>query len=208
LFRRQSLTDLAIEEKTNNEPLLKEIPVGGSIVSETGDEKFGTTVYQLSNGVKAVIKPTDFKDDEIVMQATSPGGSSHFPETEEVNIKLYSSVAGLGGLGNFSPTDLSKALSGKKVSVNQYMNLIYEGLSGSSSVKDFETMLQLIYLNFNSGERNNRFNRKMENIKSTVFNLYWTVLEPTLKNRLKIDMQQQILSYLLFVHSWLLEIYP
>ncbi|GHT71150.1 zinc protease [Bacteroidia bacterium] len=136
------------EDKVSNEPLMKDLPKGGTIKSETKYPKFGTTDFVLSNGVKVVIKSTDFKDDEIQMSATSPGGSSLFPETEMVNIKVYGDVSGLGGLASFSQTDLQKVLTGKKVSVRPFVSLTYEGLSGSSSVKDFETMLQLIYLNF------------------------------------------------------------
>jgi zinc protease len=137
-----------IKETVNNEPLLPELPAGGGIVDESKNEKFGATVYTLSNGVKAVIKTTDFKDDEILMSATSPGGSSHFPDSEDVNMKLYGSISNLGGLGTFSATDLTKALAGKKVYVSPTIALTHEGMSGSSSVKDFETMLQLIYLHF------------------------------------------------------------
>jgi zinc protease len=135
-------------ETTSDEPLLSEIPTGGKIVSESIDKIFDATVLTLSNGVKVVIKSTQLKDDEILMGATSPGGSSLFPEAETVNADLYGSVATVGGLGNFSQTDLTKVLAGKKVSVNPTIALTHEGFSGSSSVKDFETMLQLIYLNF------------------------------------------------------------
>ncbi len=138
----------AYEDKVSDEPLMKELPKGGTIKNESKDAVFGTTNYTLSNGVKVVIKPTTFKDDEILMSATSPGGSSHFPESESVNAKLYASVADLGGLGSFSKTDLKKTLAGKKVLVNPTMNLTTEGFSGFSSPKDFETMLQLVYLNF------------------------------------------------------------
>ena len=138
----------APEEKTSNEPLLSELPAGGKIVSETRDEIFDATVLTLSNGVKAAIKSTKLKDDEILMGATSPGGSSLFPESEMVNAQLYGSLSGIGGLGKFSQTELNKALAGKKVQVRQAIGLTYEGFAGSSSVKDFETMLQLIYLNF------------------------------------------------------------
>jgi zinc protease len=138
----------ALEEKTSNEPLLSTLPTGGKIVSEVKDTIFDATILTLSNGVKVVIKPTTFKDDEIIMGATSPGGSSLFPKKEKVNTDLYGQVSTAGGLGNFSKTDLTKALAGKKVSVNPTIALATEGFSGSSNVKDFETMLQLIYLNF------------------------------------------------------------
>ncbi|MDR3220341.1 MAG: insulinase family protein [Dysgonamonadaceae bacterium] len=138
----------APKEEKNNEPLLAEIPSGGKITSMTENKTFGTTILTLSNGVKVVIKPTTFKDDEILLSASSPGGSSHFPESENVNIQLYNSLANIGGLGQFSQTDLRKALAGKQVSLSSSVSLTHEGFTGSSSVKDFETMLQLIYLNF------------------------------------------------------------
>ena len=137
-----------VKETGSSEPLLSEIPSGGKVVKVSKDNKFGTTIFKLSNGVTAVIKTTNLKDNEILMAATSPGGSSHFPESEATNMKLYGSISTLGGLGNFSATDLPKVLAGKRVSVNSYVSLLSEGFSGSSSIKDFETMLQLVYLNF------------------------------------------------------------
>ena len=138
----------ALEETASNEPLLTELPKGGKTVSETQDKIFDATVLTLSNGVKVAIKPTKLKADEILMGATSPGGSSLFPESEMINVQLYNSISGIGGLGKFSQTELNKALAGKKVQVRPAIGLTYEGFTGSSSVKDFETMLQLIYLNF------------------------------------------------------------
>lgn len=138
----------ALEETASNEPLLTELPKGGKTVSETQDKIFDATILTLSNGVKVAIKPTKLKADEILMGATSPGGSSLFPESEMINVQLYNSISGIGGLGKFSQTELNKALAGKKVQVRPAIGLTYEGFTGSSSVKDFETMLQLIYLNF------------------------------------------------------------
>ena len=138
----------AFEDKVSDEPLMTELPKGGEIVKETKDDIFGTINYTLSNGVKVVIKPTTFKDDDIMLSATSPGGSSLFPEDDVVNIKLYNEVCDLGGVGNFSKTDLPKVLAGKKASVSPTIELVSEGFAGSSSIKDFETMLQLVYLHF------------------------------------------------------------
>ena len=136
------------EDKVTNEPLMKELPKGGTIVSETKDDKFGTTDLVLSNGVKVIIKTTDFKDDEIRMQAVSPGGSSLFPQSEIENINLYGDVVNLGGVASFSVVDLRKVLTGKSVSASTYVSAKHEGMYGNSTVKDFETMLQLAYLQF------------------------------------------------------------
>ncbi|MDR1369773.1 MAG: insulinase family protein [Dysgonamonadaceae bacterium] len=138
------------EDKVSNEPLMKDLPVGGAIKSETKDPRFGTTNLLLSNGVKVIIKQTDFKDDEILLSATSPGGSSLFPESEMENVKAYNDVANLGGISSFSVTDLQKLLAGKRASARTSVSLTSEGMNGYSSVKDFETMLQLAYLNFTS----------------------------------------------------------
>jgi zinc protease len=163
-----------IEETVNNEPLLFELPTGGSIVTETKDDIFESTIYNLSNGVKVVVKSTNLKDDEIRMSATSPGGNSHFPDEEIANRGLYGEIISVGGLGKFSQTELTKALAGKKVSVRPTIDFLSEGFSGSSSVKDFETMLQLIYLNFTAPRIDddaytsliNRYKVQLENIEA------------------------------------------
>jgi zinc protease len=134
-------------EKTNDQTLLDEIPEPG-IINTINDGNFGSKELSLSNGVTVILKPTDLKDDEVLMTAFSPGGASLFPQTEQANIDLYSDVSTVGGIGKFSATDLDKALAGKRVNVSPNISLRSEGFSGSSSVKDFETMLQLIYLNF------------------------------------------------------------
>lgn len=137
----------AYEDKVSDEPLLAEQPKGGKIV-KTEEGVFGSTILTLSNGVRVIIKPTDFKADEIKMKAFSPGGTSLFPDSEVININVLNDVAGLGGLGKFSNIDLEKVLAGKKVSVNASINSNTEGLNGSCSPKDFETLMQLIYLSF------------------------------------------------------------
>ncbi|MDR1782859.1 MAG: insulinase family protein [Dysgonamonadaceae bacterium] len=138
----------AYEDKVSNEPLIAELPKAGKIVSEKKDAIFDATVYTLSNGAKVIVKPTTLKDDQILLSAFSPGGSSLFADSERANANLYSALADLGGLSNFSATDLTKVLAGKKASSDITLSLQYEGISGSSNVRDFETMLQLVYLNF------------------------------------------------------------
>jgi zinc protease len=137
----------AYEDKVSDEPLMAQQPAPGKVIKEeTG--AFGSTVWTLSNGARVVIKTTDFKADEIRMRAFSPGGSSVFGTKESLQIKVLNDVISVGGLGNFSNVDLEKVLAGKKVSINAFVNNLNEGLSGSCSPKDMETMLQLVYLSF------------------------------------------------------------
>ena len=137
----------AYEDKVSDEPLLKEAPQAGKIV-KTEEGPFGSTALTLSNGVRVVVKNTDFKADDIRMRAYSPGGTSIFGTNEFIQIKMLNSVASLGGLGNFSSVDLEKVLAGKKASVNAIVGSQTEILSGYCSPKDLETLMQLVYLSF------------------------------------------------------------
>lgn len=137
----------AYVDKVSDEPLMKETPKAGKIV-KTEEGPFGSTALTLSNGVRVVVKTTDFKADEIRMRAFSPGGTSVFGTKEALQLKMLNSVAGLGGLGNFSNVDLEKVLAGKKANISASVSGLSEGLNGSCSPKDLETLLQLTYLSF------------------------------------------------------------
>ena len=137
----------AYVDKVSDEPLMKETPKAGKIV-KTEEGPYGSTALTLSNGVRVVLKSTDFKADEIRMRAFSPGGTSVFGTKEAIQLKMLNSVAGLGGLGNFSNVDLEKVLAGKKATIGATISGLSEGLNGSCSPKDLETLLQLVYLSF------------------------------------------------------------
>ncbi|WP_438363193.1 M16 family metallopeptidase, partial [Phocaeicola sartorii] len=124
-------------------------------VTKKENGPFGSTVLTLSNGVRVILKSTDFKADEIRMRAFSPGGNSLFPNDEIINISVMNDVAGIGGLGNFSNVDLEKVLAGKKASVSASVGGNTEGLNGSCSPKDFETLMQLVYLSFTAPRMDN-----------------------------------------------------
>ena len=137
------------------EPLMATLPAKGKIVKE--EQNQGATVWTLSNGAKVVVKPTNFKDDEILISGFAPGGSSlidnkYISETKVLG-KFIESIMGesalsAGGLGKFSKTDLKKVLSGKNVSMGFSIDNYNEEITGKSNVKDFETAMQLLYLNF------------------------------------------------------------
>ncbi len=134
-------------DSVSDEPLIsKELAAGKVVKKEAGP--FGTTVWTLSNGAKVVLKKTDFKDDEIFMNAFSRGGSSLFADKEALQFNQLNAVAKVGGIGNFSEINLEKALAGKKANVATGVSALQETVNGSCSPKDLETMLQLTYLRF------------------------------------------------------------
>ncbi len=135
------------EDAVSDEPLMKELPVAGRVV-RTGETKFGYKMYKLSNGATVYMKHTDFNPDEILMAAYSQGGTSLYGDADVNNLKALPEVIGIGGLGSFSATDLPKVLAGKNVSVNRTVGSFDEGVSGKTTPKDLETMLQLNYLGF------------------------------------------------------------
>ncbi len=118
----------------------------GKIVNETTNSKLSTTNITLSNGVTITVKPTNFKNDEITMDAWRHGGWQRFPVTEKENAESAAQIVQMMGVKDMSPTDLKKFLAGKTIRVTPYLNPSEEGIEGSSSVKDFETFLQLVNL--------------------------------------------------------------
>ena len=146
------LSDVAAEtiepyqDEVSDEPLMSVLPKGGKI-KKTKAAPFGYTKYILSNGATVYVKPTDFNKDQIILRAYSKGGISLYPKSEAINLKNID-VFTEGGVGNFSATALTKALAGKQVSVNPFIGSYEEGINGSTTPKDFETMMQLTYLYF------------------------------------------------------------
>ncbi|HEX6332915.1 MAG TPA: insulinase family protein [Flavisolibacter sp.] len=135
-------------EKAVAQNLMEGEMTAGKVVKEAKNEKLGTTNLALSNGVTITIKPTTFKNDQIVMDAWRWGGYQRFPLALKDNAKNAANIINEMGVKDMSPTDLEKFLSGKSVQVFPYINDHEEGVQGSSSVKDFETFLQLVNLYF------------------------------------------------------------
>ncbi len=126
-------------------PLLPDEPTPGRIVGREEIEALGVTIWELSNGARVVLKPTDFNNDQILFSAYSPGGHSLVADEDFVAAALSSSVVTQGGLGNFDQVALMKWLSGRVVGVSPYVGELHEGLSGSASPQDVATMFQLIH---------------------------------------------------------------
>ena len=129
-------------------PLLEPLPSPGAIVKTTTKDAYGITEWQLANGVKVVLKPTDFREDEILFRATSFGGSSLASDADYIPASSASGVVAAGGIGRLSVIELRKKMTGKTATAGAFISEYEEGLNGSSSKKDLETMFQLIYLRF------------------------------------------------------------
>ncbi len=138
----------APKEEVIAKNLVDKKPKAGKIVARKYLNTMGATEWTLSNGVKVVIKPTEFKSDEILLRASSWGGLNAIGIDNLPSANFATLAVECGGVGEFSAIDLQKVLSGKNVSVSTTIDDVEEGFSGQSSVKDFETMLQLIYLRF------------------------------------------------------------
>ena len=138
----------AYEEKAIAQSLIDQEPAAGNVTQESANSKLGTTDFTLSNGITITIKPTTYKNDQIIMDAWRLGGYGKADLAEKDNTQYAAILVQQMGVKDLSPTDLEKFLSGKTVGANPYINENEEGIEGSSSVKDFETFLQLTHLYF------------------------------------------------------------
>lgn len=137
-------------DNVKQEPLIKEAPKAGKIVSVKEDKKLGFKVLTLSNGARVVTKKTDFKDDEVRFSAEADGGFTSFSQSEGCNVSMMDDIVNASGLGDFSSTEITKALAGKQVRLNTSLGQNYHGFTGLTTPKDLETLMQLIYLKLTS----------------------------------------------------------
>lgn len=128
--------------------LISDLPVKGSIVKTTSDEKLGITTLELSNGAKVTYKKTDFKNDEILFEAFSFGGTSLYSDEDHIATTFANGGLIEAGVNGFSKIDLGKMMSGKIVDVRPSIRTYSENFSGSSTPKDLETLFQLTHLYF------------------------------------------------------------
>jgi len=137
---------LAYVDRFKIEPLVSENLIGSKVVSKNYNKDLDYTELTFGNGVKAIVKTTDFKNDEILLSAYSPGGLSLYEDKDFTSAFFASNIINESGIGNFDNTELEKKLKGKDIEISPYIDDLKEGFNGKSSPKDFETMLQLTYL--------------------------------------------------------------
>jgi zinc protease len=144
---------VAYDDSVEDGPLVLDELIPGEIVSEIAIEEIGVTRWHLSNGARVVLRPSDFKDDEILFRATSPGGTSLATDEDYIAASTAGMVVSAAGLGSFDLVALQKKLAGKVAGVTPSIGELYETLGGSAIPEDVETLFQLIYLSFTAPRR-------------------------------------------------------
>ena len=163
----------AYVDNVKDEPLVDVTKIkAGKIVKETENKVFGYKELTLSNGATVILKKTDFKDDEIQMQASAWGGKSLFGPADYTNLKVFDQVIGMSGIGNFSSNELTKALAGKECNADASLGNTRQYITAHSTPKDIETMMQMQYLYFTAI---NKDEKQFQNLM--------TSLEMALKNK-------------------------
>lgn len=137
----------AYVDETVSEPLISKLPKKGKI-SKTQKGKFGTDVITLSNGMKVIVKPTDYKDDEILFQAFRNGGKAIYPLEDAANVRLLGDAVGISNFGPFDSKEITRYLTGKNVKLEFGVGRFSDYFEGSSSIKDLPTLFELIYTAF------------------------------------------------------------
>ncbi len=145
--RAARATVAAYSESVSGDALIASLRPAGRITS-TRSVGTGVSEWKLSNGARVLLKATDFKADEVLFNAYSDGGLSFVPDSNYMSAAFAAQIVGLSGLGEFNRIDLGKKLAGKAARVSPSVGEMSEGLSGSASPKDLETLFQLTYLNF------------------------------------------------------------
>jgi zinc protease len=138
----------ARDEKALAARLMDKPPQPGSIVAESADPALGITRLTLSNGVRVVLKPTDFNNDQVLMGATRFGGQGLFDDKDILNARFASAIVESMGIKDLAPLDAAKVLAGKSASLGTSIGGFTDNLSGAAGASDVETMLQMVWLRF------------------------------------------------------------
>ena len=149
LAQLQAANALAVEpyaDDVGDVPLLANVPEPGTIEAEERIESLDAVKWTLSNGITVIAKQTDFRDDEVLFRAFSPGGHSLVTDEDHVSARYAADLVAGSGAGPHDSVTLDKLLAGKTVTVAPYIGELFEGFSGNASPEDLETMFQLITL--------------------------------------------------------------
>ncbi|RYD91041.1 MAG: insulinase family protein, partial [Sphingobacteriales bacterium] len=145
----------AYEDNVSTKPLIDKLPEAGKIVSEQLDDSVQVTTLAFENGVKVLLKPTGFKNDQILITGYGFGGTSLASDVDYISASMAASVVSGSGVSEFNQIQLQKMMTGKNVNITPYISDYTQGFSGNSSPQDLETALQLIHLYFTKPRKDN-----------------------------------------------------
>ncbi|MDR1411420.1 MAG: insulinase family protein [Spirochaetaceae bacterium] len=131
-----------------SEELLDREPRPGAVAGETVDSETGAILWELSNGARIILKPTNNKNNEIILHAVARGGTAAVPESDFISADLAAEMGAASGLGPYSRTELVRKLADKQVSVSFSADSFTRGIDGSSTVWDLKSLFELLYLTF------------------------------------------------------------
>ncbi len=205
IIKQSKLNQLtAYVDNYREEPLVTKDIAPATITAKSENEDLGFTELKLSNGITVALKPTTFKNDEIVITGYSPGGNSLYPDEDFMSAEFAAQVIDMSGAGSFDNIELQKKLKGKNLQISPYLEDVREGFRGSCAPKDFETLLQLVYLYVNQPRKDSTafeaFMSQMENqvkfMKSSPIMAFYDTLfksvYPGYKRMVMLPTQQQL----------------
>ncbi|MDE6582885.1 MAG: insulinase family protein, partial [Duncaniella sp.] len=138
----------AFVDNVKSEPLIPALPAPGKVVATSTDDRFGATVWTLSNGAKVIIKTTKFKEDEIMFAAVANDGLQRLGNEYDDVILLFNEDGNANGLGDYTNSDLKKYTQGKQAMVALTLGNYERQLSGITTPKDLPTLMELLYMTF------------------------------------------------------------
>jgi zinc protease len=152
--------------------IVENLPQAGSIVAETELKQFDTKQWTLSNGIKVLVKKTDFKPNQVLVAAYSPGGfSQSFDPNNKANYKMADEVLAVSGYGKYSSSQLKKLLVGKTLRTSVQIDNMFESLEATTTPADLETAMQVLYLKATAPRRDDAaFENLMQNTRMRIDN--------------------------------------
>jgi len=149
IFKETEITEISLREEASfSAELLERTPIAGGITSEDTDAQTGAHILTLSNGARVILKKTANRNNEIVFYAMARGGISNAAQDAVVSVRLTAEMIGVSGLGPFTRTELINKLAGKQVSFSFWNSNYYRGFQGSSTIRDLNTLFEMIHLFF------------------------------------------------------------
>ncbi len=191
VFDRVARTEIGpYDDATSDAPLVSGLPQPGTVVSERIDSLINVTRWTLSNGVNVVLKATDFKNNEILLSATSPGGTSLAPDSIYTPAVFAAGLIAQSGLGPLGPIELQKKLAGRVVRLSPGIRDRSEGFSGSAAPEDVETLFQLVYVYFTAARADSAAYQSFLQRLASVLSTFKENPESAFRDTVRVTMAQ------------------